>query len=251
MNNNQSKNDSQNIVPKMIRVGISSVLLALLGFFLIVYVGFPLFSQSVSGEKNWSLLEGFASAVSLALLVGGLIFAVVEYTNAETTKLKEKIAEDREKNKLSYEIYTAIYNKLTDPAQEAARRWILMNIDIKKIDEDIEDWYERTQATIMSGSVGSTTGLPEGQHAVKLTLNCFDYIGFIASHYWEVEADSLDWISAPIAKIWRRMGPYVLHVRVLRNTTDYYLSAEYVGKLCLEWRESKGLPDEEIARNTL
>lgn len=250
MNNKQPKNNSQNIVPKIIRVGTGSVLLALAGFFLIVYVGFPLFSQSVSGEKNWSLLEGFAGAVSLALLAGGLIFAVVEYTNAEATKLKEKIAEDREKNKLSYEIYTAIYNKLTDPAQEAARRWILLNIDIKKHDEDIEDWYKRTQKAIMSGPLGDATNLPEGQNAVKLTLNCLDYIGFIASHYWEVEADSLDWISAPVAKIWRRIGPYVLHVRALRNTTDYYLSAEYVGKLCIEWREGKGLPDEEIARNT-
>ena len=250
MNNHQPKNDDQNIIPKIIRIGAASALLALLGFFLIVYVLFPLFSQSVSGDRDWSLLEGFAGAASLALLLGGAIFAIVEYTNAESDKLKEKLAEDREKAKLSYEIYTAIYDKLTDPAQEAARRWILTNITIKKNNDDIEDWYEKTHATIMSGAIGSTTGLPEGQNAVKLTLNCFDYIGFIASHYWEVEADSLDWISAPVAKVWRRIGPYVLHVRALRNTTDYYLSAEYVGNLCIEWRDGKGLPDEEIAPNT-
>ena len=94
-------------------------------------------------------------------------------------------------------------------------------------------------------------GLPEGQKAVKLTLNCFDYIGFVASHYWEVENDSLDWISAPVAKIWRRIGPYVLHTRTLRKTRDYYLSAEYVGKLCVEWRKKKRLSDEEIVKNSI
>ncbi|HEY5730642.1 MAG TPA: hypothetical protein VIS72_11360 [Anaerolineales bacterium] len=251
MNNNQPKSENRNIVPKIIRIGLGSLMLALIGFLLIVYVGFPLFSKSFPNTGDWNLLEGFASAVSLALLIGGLIFVFIEYTNAENTKLKEKLAEDREKAKLSYEIYNAIYDKLTDPAQEAARRWILTNIDIIKNDENIENWYEKTHATIMSATIVNSTGLPEGQSAVKMTLNCFDYIGFIASHYWEVEADSLDWISAPIAKVWRRIGPYVLHIRTLRNTTDYYLSAEHVGNLCIEWRENKGLPDEEIARNTI
>ena len=98
---------------------------------------------------------------------------------------------------------------------------------------------------------GGRDKLPEGQKAVKLTLNCFDYIGFIAIHYWEIEADSLDWISAPIAKVWRRIGPYVEQVRALRNTTDFYTSAEHVGKLCINWRKDKGMDDEEIAKNTV
>ena len=94
------------------------------------------------------------------------------------------------------------------------------------------------------------TGLPEGQNAVKLTLNCFDYIGFIVKHYWDVEKDSLDWISAPVAKVWRRIGPYVDHVRTVRKTTDYYLFAEHLGNLCIEYRRSKGLKDEEIVKET-
>jgi len=103
----------------------------------------------------------------------------------------------------------------------------------------------------MKGARRSADRLPEGQQAVKLTLNCFDYIGFIAKHYWDIEEDSLDWISAPIAKVWRRIGPYVLHVRTLRDTTDYYLFAEYIGNLCVEWRANKGLPDEEYVAKTL
>jgi hypothetical protein len=219
-------------------------------FFIIVLWAFPTFSVNASGKTDWTMLEGFASVISLSLLAGGLIFAITEYINAENAKLKEKLAEDREKAKLSYDIYNAIYHKLTDPEQEAARRWILLNITIKKEDEDIESWYERTNKAIMAKTKNDKDGLPEGQVAVKLTLNCLDYIGFIADHYWEVQKDSLDWISAPIAKIWRRIGPYVLHVRKLRNTTDYYLSAERVGNLCVDHRVKKGLPDEEIAKAT-
>ena len=204
---------------------------------------FPYFVDYFSTAKDGGLLEGFASVISLSLLAGGLAFALADYIDKENAKQAEKA-------KISYEIYNAIYAKLTDPAQEAARRWILSNIAIKKEEEDVADWYKKTHAIIMSGEIVGSTGLPEGQNAVKLTLNCFDYIGFIAGHYWEVESDSLDWISAPVAKVWRRIGPYVLHVRKLRNTTDYYLFAERVGKLCIDWRDNKGLPDEEIAPNT-
>lgn len=180
----------------------------------------------------------------MSLIAGGFTFALAEYIDAEKAKQAEK-------SKLSYDIYNAIFDKLTDPTQESARRWILENINIKGNDEDIASWYKRTNEKIMKKTARSKDGLPEGQNALKLTLNCFDYIGFIASHYWETEKDSLDWISAPIAKVWRRVGPYVLHVRTLRKTTDYYLSAEYVGDLCVQWRKAKGLPDEEIAKNTL
>ena len=213
------------------------------GYLAIMYWWFPGFTRGISETNNWYLLEGFVSAISLALLAGGLTFALAEYIDTEKAKQAEKA-------KLSYEIYNAIYHKLTDPAQEAARRWILSNITIKMDDEDIETWYQRTHAKIMKTSRGGKGELPEGQNAVKMTLNCFDYIGFIADHYWDMEDDSLDWISAPIAKVWRRIGPYVLHVRTLRKTTDYYLSAERVGDLCVEWRQGKGLPDEEIAKET-
>ena len=250
MNNGQPPTGRRNIIFKLIPIGITSLVFVLLGFLVIVNL-FPPFSNYTSGEVNWNLLEGFASVISLALLAGGLIFAVTEYTSKENAREAEKLAEQREKAKLSYDIYKAIFDKLTDPEQEAARRWILTNITIKKDDEDIDVWYKKTHAKIMRGGRRNKDGLPEGQNAVKLTLNCFDYIGFIALHYWEIEADSLDWISAPIAKIWRRLGPYVEHVRELRKTTDFYTSAEHVGELCIKWRKDKGMDDEEIAKNTV
>ena len=208
----------------------------------LVYLGimlvFPVFSS------DWSLLEGFVSVISLAILVGGLTFAVTEYIGAEKAK-------EADKAKLSYEIYKAIFEKVTDPEQESARRWILSNIDIKKEDEDTAAWYKRTNTKVMRVKRDSVETIPEGQKAVKQTLNCFDYIGFIANHYWEIEDDSLDWISAPIAKVWKRIGPYVGHIRTLRNTTDYYLSAEYIGELCVKWRQDRGLDDEEYVKKTL
>jgi hypothetical protein len=238
---------SQNmsITWKLILLIVGSILVGTLFYFVIVLWLFPAFSD------NWSLLEGFASVISLSLLAGGLVFAATEYIGAENAKQAEKEAEERDKAKLSYDIYKSIFDKLTDPDQEAARRWILSNIEIKKEAEDLAAWYEKTHAKIMSVETGNTSSLPEGQKAVKMTLNFFDYIGFIASHYWKVEGDTLDWISAPVAKVWRRIGPYVLYVRTLRHTTDYYLSAEYVGNLCVKWRQDKGMPDEEYVEKTL
>lgn len=242
MSTDQSPSTNRNILLKLALIGLGSIAIGLVGYLLIVNL-FPSFSSKVAGKEDWALLEGFTSAISLALLIGGFSFAVTEYINTERAKQAEK-------NKLSYNIYEDIFNKLTDPEQEAARRWILSNIDIKKDDEDIAAWYKRTHAKIMKASRGNKGNLPDGQNAVKITLNCFDYIGFVADHYWEIEDDSLDWISAPIAKVWRRIGPYVAHVRELRNTTDYYVSAEYIGKICIERRNSKGLPDETIAKET-
>jgi hypothetical protein len=168
----------------------------------------------------------------------------VEYADKENAKTREKA-------KLSYEIYQAIFEKLTAPEQEAARRWILTNIPVKKADEEMGVWYEQANAAIMRRTPGANDDLPEGQTAVKLTLNCFDYIGFIANHYWDVDDDSLDWISPPIAKVWKRIGPYVNHIRTLRKASDYYLSAELIGSRCIEWRQKRGLADEEYAKATL
>ena len=94
--------------------------------------------------------EGFASVVSLALLIGGGAFALAEYSEKEKAKHLEKLAEEREKAKeerekanLDYGIYQAIFEKLTAPEQEAARRWILANITIPKDGEDINAWYQQ------------------------------------------------------------------------------------------------------------
>jgi hypothetical protein len=219
----------------------TTFVIAVLGYIIIMGL-YQLFLSRVGPGQNWNLLDGFVGVISLSILVGGLAYPVVDRIRAE-------VADARDKAKLSYDIYQAINEKLTNPQQEAARRWILSNIPIKMDTEDINTWYDRVQTKIMAGE--QVDGMPEGQRAVKMTLNLFDYIGFIAKNYWEIEDDSLDWLSPPIAKIWRRIGPYVAHVRTLRNTSDYYLFAQFIGELCVERRMKRGLVDEVFAANTL
>jgi len=241
----QRPNINWEIFRKLSLFGLASLILSLGGYRLLMWV-FPFFSSAYFGKVEWDRLGEYISVVSLALVAGGLAFALAEYTEKE-------IAKRHEKAKLSYNIYQAIFEKLTAPDHEAARRWILANIPVKKPDEEMADWYKETNARIMSRPTGTEdiAGLPEGQTSVKLTLNCFDYIGFIANHYWDVDDDSLDWISPPIAKVWKRIGPYVQHTRTLRKASDYYLSAEYIGNRCIQWRQSRGLPDEQYAKATL
>jgi hypothetical protein len=241
--NHRSRKSNPNFFRKLGFFALLAILFTLVGYSITMRL-FNIFSLNVSGTQDWNLLGGFVSVLTLSLLVGGLVTSVIERVNAD-------VIESREKAKLSYEIYQAIFEKLTDPKQEAARRWILVNINIKKDDEDLPAWYARTQERIMAAEGGQDDVLPEGQRAVKMTLNLLDYIGFIAKNYWDIEDDSLDWLGLPVAKIWRRIGPYVLEIRSQRKADDYYIFAEYIGKLCIRWRQNRGLPDEELVKNTL
>jgi hypothetical protein len=243
MKTNRSKEQNPHILGKSIILIIVSTGFGFGGFFLIVLL-FENFFRQVSNPLDWSLLGGFASLISLALLVGGFTFALVEYIGKENTK-------HREKTRLSYDMYKTINEKITATAQEAARRWILQNIPVKNDDEDIAEWYKKTNAKIMERNNGTGKELPDGQNFVKMTLNCFDYIGFISEHYWKIEGDSLDWISGPVAKVWKRIGPYVTHIRTIRHVKDYYASAETLSNLCIKWRHDKGLLDDEYVAQTL
>jgi len=239
----RSHNSNTDFLRKIGFFTLFTLLFTLVGYSITMGL-FRIFSFNVSGTQDWNLLGGFVSVLTLSFLVGGLVTSVIDRVNAD-------VVESREKAKLSYDIYQAINGKLTDPVQEAARRWILMHITIKRDDEDFQSWYAQTQDKIMSYNGNQEVGIPEGQQAVKMTLNLFDYIGFIAKNYWDIEDDSLDWLGLPIAKVWRRIGPYVLEIRRQRNAKDYYIFAEFIGRLCIEWRQNRGLPDEEFTRNTL
>ncbi len=172
MRNNQPNNDNRNTIRKLFIIVLASIVFGFGVYFSIVLWAFPVFSVNISGVTDWNMLEGFASVLSLSLLAGGLIFAVTEYINTENTKQHEKLVEDREKAKLSYDIYKAIFDKLTDPEQEAARRWILSNISIKKDDEDIAAWYEKTHKKITSGGTKAhgrpARGTKSGQTDLEL-----------------------------------------------------------------------------------
>ena len=242
MKHRQAPVSNNKLIRQVAAFTLFTFVTALAGYFAIMGL-FRVFSFSISGAEDWSLLDGFVSTLSLSVIIGGLTYAVLDRIRADVT-------EAREKTKLSYDIYRSIFEKFTNPEQEAARRWILENVPVKKEEEDVAAWYERTHAKIMAREPERGDDLPQGQRFLKLTLNMLDYIGFIAGHYWEIEEDSLDWISPPVAKIWRRIGPYVAHVRSLRGAQDYYVFAERIGRMCIQWRRSRGLPDEDYAPNT-
>jgi len=166
MTPNQPQNINHDIVRKLLLNSFASIILGIAGYFTVIN-WFPIFAVKTSGLEDWNLLEGFASLLSLILIIGGFTFAIAEYIGKEKDKHQEELAEEREKSKLSYEIYRTIYEKLTDPEQEAARRWILANIDIKKDDEDIVAWYENTNKTVML-KASDNEEIPEGQKSIKL-----------------------------------------------------------------------------------
>jgi hypothetical protein len=243
MKYHQSRKNNWKFLLRLAFFALTTGALAVASYFVILIL-FRAFAFGASQSlQDWTLLDSFVGVVSLALLVGGLTYTVLDRIRAE-------YSEEREKNKLSYEIYQAIFEKMTDPEEEAARRWILVNIKIKRDEEEIESWYQRTHVKIMERGNDNQSNLPDGQKYVKQTLNCLDYIGFIANHYWEIGENSLDWLSPPVAKVWRRLGPYVRHVRTLRGAKDYYVPAEFIGELCIQWRKEKKLPDEEYVEQT-
>ena len=177
--------------------------------------------------------SSFFSGVTLAILIGGLIFAAQEYT--------------RQESQVSFEIYKSIHAKLTDPNDEAARRWIIQNIKPFNEEEMSKDeWIKKASEKIHKKTITENENLAPGHESLKRVLNTFDYFGFVAENHINVEGALLEWMSAPIAKVWERIKPYVENERDKRKEPDFYKSAFYIGEKCLEWRINKGLKSEII-----
>ena len=68
MNANLSRREILKMALKLFLIGSVSIILGI-GSYRIIINEFPTFSLLVSGEKDWYLLEGFASVISLALLL--------------------------------------------------------------------------------------------------------------------------------------------------------------------------------------
>jgi hypothetical protein len=216
-------------------LGAISVLAVFITYTVVLNFLYPAFvSRVCSGapECSWSLLEGYASLLTLAILIGGVVFAAREYT--------------RQESQLSFQIYEAIHSRMTDPLEEAARRWIILNID--PIGEDIteEEWYERTTQKIQEKPNGWKDDMPPGHQNVKRALNTLDYVGFIAENYMNVEGPLLEWMSSPIAKVWERLALYLEKQKTERGEPDYYRAAFYIGEMCLKWRTEKGYKSKII-----
>jgi len=213
------------------------------GVFLAALLLFPLTrylpETVVSGEHvqelDWTLLDGITSLTTLCLVIGGVVFAFIEYRRSE-------IQDSRTRAQSSFNIYKEMYDKLNCPQAIASRRWILQNLPtLEQIGNDKDAWLARTKELLDHHPEGWEEERPPGREHLKQILNTFDFIGFVASHYWAIENELVEWMNPLIAKIWERIHLVVEDEGERRNEPDFYAAARELGDQCLEWRRRKGL----------
>jgi hypothetical protein len=79
----QSHKSNRKLFLQFAFFALTTVALGLITYFEILN-WFRAFSVGISGSaEDWSLLEGFVGAISLALLVGGLTYTVLDRIRAE------------------------------------------------------------------------------------------------------------------------------------------------------------------------
>lgn len=226
--------------------GFISVLVVV-GVFFAVILLFPLSSflptTIMSGHIlrfiNWNLLEGLVSVAALSLVLGGLVFAIAEYTQTA-------IQQGRENAEASFNIYTEIFDRLMSPEAMAARRWVLINIPAPDLTtNDQAEWLKCTRRALDECPSGWTRERPPGREHLKCFLNTLDFIGFTAKYYWNLDNELVQWLSPSISKVWERVELYVEFEAKQRNEEDFYLAAREFGHRCVEWRRDR-FPDPRI-----
>lgn len=217
------------------KTGVFSILVFVAVLSLILLVMFPLTIYLPRGDDakpiNWNLLEGIASLITVSLVIGGLAFAFFEY-------VQTSVQQSRENAETSFNMYKEIYYKLMKPEAVEARRWIITNLPTKK-DLDDETWLKQTISALDKIPRGWKSERPPGRDYLKEVLNTFDFIGFVAQHYWKMENELVTWMSPPVAKVWERIQLYVEYEAEQRNEPDFYESAREFGQYCVEWRNER------------
>jgi hypothetical protein len=237
---NQSFNQNQPPRRKLGRLILLSFVIGVIVFFLVGLGFYPAFMQRVAGldRTEMAYLEGFISLMTLATLSGGFVFWVIDRRQKEESEAAQE-------QTLSFQLFKTIHDRLVNPEQEEARRWIITNIPIKTPDQTIEDWFAQVTPIIQAKPAGWTQARSPGQIYIKHVLNNLDFIGFVAEHFWNAKESDIDWLSPPVSKVWLRLGPYVQHISTLRKEPDYYQEASKFGSYCIQWRKDKNLPDSE------
>lgn len=193
-------------------------------------------------EVNWSILDGIAGLATVSLVMGGIVFALIDY-------VQNAVQRKREDAETSFNIYKEIYDRLMNPEALAARRWVILNLPtIDELQNDKKAWLERVHLQVNKVPRGWKGDRPPGKEYIKEILNTFDFIGFVAKHYWNMENELVMWMSPSIAKVWERLELYVEEEARLREEPDYYESAREFGKYCVEWRR-KHYPKSKIIKN--
>jgi hypothetical protein len=214
-----------------------SLVIAIVTFWLAIIL-FPystlLPNASGSGQNakqiDWNLLGAFTSLTTMSFIVGGLIFAFIE-------NIQIAIQRKRESAEAAFNIYKDIFDRLMNPGAQAARRWIILNLDpINDFPGDETQWLECTTKKLNDIPPGWKGDRPPGREYLKEVLNTFDFIGFVEKHYWSMDTELVSWMSPSIAKVWERIGFFVEDEARRRNEPDYYESARNFGRNCLDWR---------------
>ena len=230
---------------RLLKTGLLSILVFIAVLLFIVRFLFPLTAllpdRTAVGEIDWTLLEGVASLITVSLVIGGLAFAFFEY-------VQTAIQQSRENAETSFNMYKEIYYRLMNPEAVEARRWIIMNLPAKK-DLDNESWLKQTIAALDKIPHGWKNERPPGRDHLKEVLNTFDFIGFVAKHYWNMENELVTWMSPPVAKVWERIWFYVEDEANRRGEPDFYQSAREFGQYCVEWRIKQNLPQANVIQD--
>ena len=229
--NNQGRFDPKLIGRKTSRRLLLNGLIAVLVIFGIILLGLIVFpaTQNITGIVDWGYLEGFASLVTLAIIIGGVVFAYFEHT-------QNAVQRSRESAQASMNLYKEVDRRLNDPAAIAARRWIIVNVPTQsQLGVTKAVWLEEVKRVLNEIPDGWDAERPPGRESLKQVLICFDFIGFIAQHYWSMENELVLWMSPLVGKIWERIGEFVEDEARRRNEVDYYRAAREFGKYCLQW----------------
>jgi hypothetical protein len=224
--------------------------------------------MGVPPDQKWSVLEGVMGLLTVALLMGGGLFALAEYIEGEEARRiaeaeqqqaeEERMRAEEERMKAeqerikqqSFSLYTSLVERLMNNDEIEIRRWIIRAVPILTPDSDYEAWIAEVR-TVLFRNPDSSSPPNHGQKCVKSVLNTFDYLGFVALNYWELDAPLLDWLYPMVSKVWERIGPYVEEEARRRHEPNYYQWARKFGERCLEWRASKNLSDPRFVEDAL
>ena len=195
-----------------------------------------------TGTIDWGMLGSITSLITMSLFFGGVVFAFLEY-------VQTAIERRRESAEASFNIYKELYDRLMNTDAQAARRWVILNLPtVDQVGHDQKKWLERIQQEVNKIPDGWPGERPPGKEYLKEVLNTFDFVGFVAKHYWNMENELVMWMSPSVAKVWERIELYVEEEAKQRNEPDYYESARNFGKYCVEWRQ-KHYPQSKVIDN--
>lgn len=233
---------------KALRVGFLSCAVAALTFacggLAFFVLTFFVRSAAERGVVTWGGMDSLISLATFSLLVGGLTFAFIDYVQNEVQRKLESA-------QACFNIYKEVYDRLMDPKDLEARRWIIDNVPtLKEIGNDKEKWLKCVSEQIDHVPKGWQGDRAPGKEYLKKVLNTFDFIGFVAEHYWSMENELVEWMSPSIVKVWERIEGYVEDEADRRDEKDYYEPARKFGKRCVEWRQSHGLSSRKIENAT-